>query len=49
MSSFDLHDFEMADTSILQQGAARYTWDGESAVGLIERCTLRDRLKGTDR
>ncbi len=43
-SLFDHHDFEMADTSILHQGTARYVWDGEEAIGLIERCTLRERL-----
>jgi hypothetical protein len=46
LSLFDHHNFEMADTSILHQGTARYVWDGEEAIGLIERCTLRDRLKG---
>jgi hypothetical protein len=46
MSLFDHHNFEMADTSILHQGTARYTWDGEETIGLIERCTLRSRLEG---
>lgn len=45
LSTFDSTLFEMADTSILQQGAVRYTWDGESTIGLIERCTLRTGLK----
>ena len=44
LSTFDSHLFEMADTSVLQQGAARYVWDGESTIGLIERCTLRTEL-----
>lgn len=44
-SLFDHHDFEMAETSILHQGTARYLWDGEETIGLIERCTLRDRLR----
>jgi len=46
LSMFDHYNFEMADTSILHQGTARYTWDGEEAIGLIERCTLRDDLDG---
>lgn len=46
LSLFDHHNFEMADTSILHQGTARYAWDGEQAIGLIERCTLRARLEG---
>jgi hypothetical protein len=44
LSTFDTSLFEMADTSVLQQGAVRYTWDGESTIGLIERCTLRTEL-----
>ena len=44
LSLFDHHYFEMADTSILHQGTARYLWDGEQTIGLIERCTLRSRL-----
>lgn len=43
-SLFDHHLFEMASTSVLHQGTARYSWDGEEAIGLIERCTLKDRL-----
>jgi hypothetical protein len=46
LSMFDHYDFEMADTSILHQGTARYSWDGEETIGLIERCTLRDGLEG---
>jgi hypothetical protein len=46
LSSVDHYLFEMADTSILQQGVARYTWDGEQTLGLFERCTLRDRMSG---
>lgn len=46
LSMFDHHDFEMADTSVLHQGTARYRWDGEETIGLIERCTLRSQLKG---
>lgn len=45
LSLFDHHHFEMADTSILHQGSARYVWDGEETIGLIERCTLRNRLE----
>jgi hypothetical protein len=44
-SVFDDHLFEMADSSILHQGTARYIWDGEEAIGLIERCTLKDKLR----
>lgn len=44
LKTFDHHDFEMADTSVLEQGLARYVWDGEEAIGLFERCTLRERL-----
>lgn len=44
LKTFDHHDFEMADTSILEQGVARYVWDGEEAIGLFERCTLRERI-----
>lgn len=43
-SLFDHHLFEMAGTSVLHQGTARYSWDGEQAIGLIERCTLKDRI-----
>lgn len=42
---FDHHFFEMADTSVLEQGVARYRWDGEESIGLIERCTLNERLE----
>ena len=44
-SLFDHHLFEMADTSILHQGTARYVWDGEETIGIIERCTLKDRIR----
>lgn len=44
-SLFDHHLFEMAETSVLHQGTARYVWDGEEAIGLIERCTLKDRIE----
>jgi hypothetical protein len=47
LSMFDHHDFEMADSSILHQGTARYIWDGEETIGLIERCTLREDLEVT--
>ena len=47
LKMFDHHLFEMADTSVLEQGMARYRWDGEETLGLIERCTLRERLEGT--
>lgn len=46
LSMFDHHNFEMASTSVLHQGTARYRWDGEETIGLIERCTLRSRLQG---
>lgn len=46
LKMFDHHFFEMADTSVLEQGVARYAWDGEETLGLIERCTLRTRLEG---
>lgn len=46
LKMFDHHLFEMADTSVLEQGVARYVWDGEEALGLIERCTLNTRLEG---
>ncbi|MFV8817582.1 hypothetical protein [Haliea sp. E17] len=45
LSTFDHHLFEMAGNSVLHQGVARYTWDGEETIGLIERCTLRERLR----
>jgi hypothetical protein len=44
LKTFDHHHFEMADTSVLEQGVARYTWDGEETIGLFERCTLRERI-----
>lgn len=43
-SLFDDHLFEMAATSVLHQGTARYSWDGEQTIGLIERCTVRERI-----
>jgi hypothetical protein len=46
LSMFDRHNFEMADTSVLHQGTARYVWDGEETIGLIERCTLYENLEG---
>jgi hypothetical protein len=46
LKTFDHHHFEMADTSVLEQGVARYTWDGEETLGLFERCTLRERIVG---
>ncbi len=45
LATFDHHLFEMADDSVLQQGVARYRWDGEETIGLIERCSLRGQLK----
>lgn len=44
LSTFDHHLFEMADSSVLHQGAARYIWNGEETIGLVERCALRQRL-----
>jgi len=46
LSMFDHDLFEMADVSVLHQGTARYVWDGEECIGLIERCTLLDRIEG---
>ena len=46
LTVFDHHLFEMADSSILAPGTARYVWDGEEVIGLIERCTLRSRIEG---
>lgn len=48
LKTFDHHHFEMADTSVLEQGAARYVWDGEETIGLFERCTLRSRIANLD-
>jgi hypothetical protein len=45
LKTFDHRHFEMADTSILEQGVARYVWDDEEVVGLFERCTLRGRIE----
>jgi hypothetical protein len=45
LTVFDHHLFEMAGTSILAPGIARFSWDGEEALGLIERCTLREDMK----
>lgn len=45
LTVFDHHLFEMADSSILAPGSARYVWDGEEAIGLIERCTLRTEME----
>lgn len=45
LSTFDQHLFEMADSSVLSQGTARYVWDGEETIGLIERCTRREQLQ----
>ncbi len=44
LSMFDHDRFEMASVSILHQGTARYVWDGEETIGLIERCALRDSI-----
>jgi hypothetical protein len=46
LKMFDHHLFEMAESSVLEQGVARYMWDGEETLGLIERCTLRTNLEG---
>ena len=45
LTTFDHTLFEMAHDSILQQGSARYTWDGEATIGLFERCALRRELE----
>jgi len=47
MSTFDKSFFEMADSSILQQGTALYSWEGEETTGLIERCTLRENIQAS--
>ena len=47
LMTFDQHLFEMAENSVLEQGIARYVWDGEETFGLIERCKLRDRLQSS--
>jgi len=44
LSTFDRHLFEMADMSVLHQGTARYIWEGEETIGLIERCTVKTQL-----
>lgn len=44
LSLYDHYNFEVAGTSVLHQGTARYIWDGEETIGLIERCTARSRL-----
>jgi hypothetical protein len=46
LSTFDHHLFEMADVAVLHQGAARYVWDGEETIGLVERCTLKTQIGG---
>ncbi len=46
LSPYDHNLFEMADCSVLTSGTARYVWDGEETVGLVERCTLHDKLEG---
>ena len=45
LTVFDHHHFEMAESSILAPGTARYVWDGEETIGLIERCTLRSQME----
>lgn len=45
LTTFDHHLFEMAEIAVLEQGVARYRWDGEETIGLIERCTLREQLQ----
>jgi hypothetical protein len=44
LKTFHPHHFEMADTSVLEQGWRAYVWDGEETFGLFERCTLRERI-----
>lgn len=44
LSLLDDEHFEMAATAVLQQGTARYRWDGEETIGLLERCSLRSKL-----
>lgn len=44
LSLLDDEYFEMAATAVLQQGTARYRWDGEETIGLLERCSLRSEL-----
>jgi hypothetical protein len=50
LATFDHHLFEMASSSVLQQCAVRYHWDGEETIGLMERCTLKQKIEaGTER
>ena len=46
LSTFDHHLFEMADSSVLQQCAVGYSWDGEETIGLMERCALKQQIEG---
>jgi hypothetical protein len=46
LSTFDHHLFEMANSSVLQQCAVRYSWDGEETIGLMERCALKQQIEG---
>lgn len=40
-------DFVMpANWPVVQQAHATYTWDGETATGMIERSTLPDKMEG---
>jgi len=47
LSTFDHHLFEMANSSVLQQCAVRYSWDGEETIGLMERCALKQLIQGS--
>jgi hypothetical protein len=48
LCTFDHHLFEMADSAVLQQCAVRYEWDGEETIGLMERCTLKQRIEAAN-
>ncbi|CUU59252.1 hypothetical protein Ga0074812_12629 [Parafrankia irregularis] len=43
-STFMVMPLEVGGGMQLQQALARYTWDGESAVGMIERSSLPDQI-----
>ena len=38
-----MHEGEMAGFA-LNQGSTRYTWDGQAAIGMIERSTWLNQL-----
>ncbi|ADP81060.1 DUF7064 domain-containing protein [Pseudofrankia inefficax] len=44
LSTFMVMPPEVGGGMQLQQGLARYTWDGESAIGMIERSSTPDQM-----